>query len=198
MSRSFLAFAGVAAVCLACSSSPSNGTTGGAGGAGAATTTTSHTATATGGTTSSSSTTATTSTSSTSSATGTMDAGGECSDPNNPMLTSCIVPFLAGCWAPDLTGTCTDMNGVVSWSDGSKYVSQGSMTGLYAPGDTTPCVAMTISGTMITGTNGSETLLYDFDTSTMTATITCPDHSTFMATSAQVTAFNVCHGLNCP
>jgi hypothetical protein len=187
MSRSFLFFAGVALVCAACSS-PSSTT--GSGGAGATTTTTTtKTATGTGGSSSSSST-----------GTGGTggDAGATCSDPTNPLLTSCLVPFLAGCWAPDMSGTCTDMNGVLTWSDGSKYVSKGTGTGLYAPGDTSPCVSMVISGSTITGTKGSETLVYAFDQTTMTATITCPDLSKVTATSAQVTAFNHCHGLNCP
>jgi hypothetical protein len=72
------------------------------------------------------------------------------------------------------------------------------MTGIYSPGSTTPCIAMTISGSTITGMKGNQTLVYSFDTSTMTATITCPNLSMVTATSAQVTAFNLCHGLNCP
>jgi hypothetical protein len=187
MSRPFLALAGIAAACAACSSSPGSGASTGSGGSGATTST--HTTvtipTGTGG-------------GSSSSGSGGADAGAACSDPNNPLLTSCIVPFLAGCWAPDLSGTCTDTSGVVSWSDGSRYVSQGAMTGLYAPGQTAPCITMTIAGSSITGKKGSETLLYTFNSATKTATITCPDMSMLTATSAQVTAFNVCHGLNCP
>src|SRR5690242_9949155 len=140
MSRSFLVFAGIAAVGAACSSSSGNGTTMGSGGSGATTTTTTKTTMGMGGGSSSSS----------SSSTGTGGTGGDggmpCSDPSNPLLTSCLDTFLTGCWAPDMSGTCTDMSGVVTWSDGSKYVSQGAMAGLYAPGGSTPCIAMTVSG----------------------------------------------------
>jgi hypothetical protein len=190
MSRPFLlALAGIAAACAACSSSPGNGASAGSGGS-RATTSAHGTTTITSGTGGGSS--------SGTGSTGGADAGAACSDPSNPMLTSCIVPFLAGCWAPDLSGTCTDTSGVVSWSDGFRYVSQGAMAGLYAPGSTTPCITMSVAADTITGTKGSETLVYAFDTATKTATITCPDMSTFTATSAQVTAFNICHGLNCP
>jgi hypothetical protein len=74
----------------------------------------------------------------------------------------------------------------------------GTMPGLYGPGETTPCIQVVISADSITGTKGSETLHYQFDPSTQTAAITCPDGSTVSATSAQVTAFNICEGLNCP
>jgi hypothetical protein len=190
MSRSHLALLGIAALYAAgCSGSIS----GGSGGSGGTATTTTTTASTTKSVTATSE-----STSSSTTETGTGDAGDECQDPQNPLLTSCIVPFLAGCWAPDLSGTCSDQSGVLAWSDGYKYVHSGTMTGLYAPGATTPCITMVISGSTITGTKGSETLVYAFDTSSMTATITCPDTSKVTATSAQVTAFNMCHGLNCP
>jgi hypothetical protein len=142
-----------------------------------------------------------TSTSSSSSTTGAGTGGGDagtCSDPRNPLFRSCIVPFLAGCWAPDLAGTCTDANGVVAWSDGSKYVSQGSAPGLYAAGDTAPCIAMVFAADSITATKGAQMLRFDTASGAQIATITCPDGSSFTATDAQVTAFNVCLGLNCP
>ncbi len=114
------------------------------------------------------------------------------------MFGSCIVPFLAGCWAPDMSGTCTDQNGVVAWSDGSKYVSQGAMPGLYGPGETTPCISMVLVQDSITATKGTQTLHFQTTSGAQTATITCPDGTSFTATDAQVTAFNVCYGLNCP
>jgi hypothetical protein len=190
MSRSFFFALAVAAACAACSSSPStNGTTAGTGGG------STSTKTATGGGSASSSSSAGTGGSS---GTGGGDAGAPCSDPSNPLLTSCIVPFLEGCWAPDTSGTCTDMSGTVAWSDGSKYVTQGSMPGLYGPGDTTPCISITLGMNTITGKKGTQTLVYTFDPSTMTAKIDCPDGTSFTATAAQVTAFNKCKGLNCP
>jgi hypothetical protein len=179
MSRSHLVLLGIAAACAAACSSSVSGGHGGSGGTATTTTSTSSSTTETGDA-------------------GLPDSSNECLDSQNPLLTSCLVPFLTGCWAPDLSGTCSDQGGVLTWSDGYKYVHQGSMTGLYTPGTTTPCIAMTISGTTLTGTKGSETLVYSFDTSSMTATITCPDSSMVTATSAQVTAFNMCHGLNCP
>jgi hypothetical protein len=114
------------------------------------------------------------------------------------MFGSCVVPFLSGCYAPNLAGTCTDVSGVVAWSDGSKYVTQGAMPGLYAPGDAAPCIAMTFGAASITATKGSETLTFVADAATQKATITCPDGSTFTATNDQVTAFNRCVGINCP
>jgi hypothetical protein len=198
MNRSFPATVGIFALCAACSSSssPTSGSSTGSGGT--PTTTTTTTGTGGAGTTTTTTGTGGAGTTTTTTGTGGADAGSACSDPTNPALTSCIVGFLAGCWAPDLSGTCTSTGSVVSWSDGSKYVSQGAMPGLYAPGDTTPCIAMTLGTSSITATKGSQTLVYDFDETAMTATITCPDGSTFMMTSAQATAFNVCHGLNCP
>ena len=106
--------------------------------------------------------------------------------------------FLAGCYAPDTSGTCTDMNGVVSWSDGSKYVTQGAMAGLYGPGDTAPCIAVVNVPNGIKGTKGSEVLTYTADTSTQIGTITCPDGTTVTASFDQVGAFNRCAGLDCP
>jgi hypothetical protein len=193
MSRSFFfVLAAVAVACAACSSSPStHGTTTGTGGG-------TSTKPATGGGTASSSAGTGGHTGTGGSGTGGSDGGANCSDPTNPLFTSCLVSFLAGCWAPDTSGMCTDMNGTVAWSDGSKYVTQGSMPGLYGPGATTPCISITTGTNSITGTKGSQTLHYLFDPSTMTAKITCPDGTSFTATSAQVTEFNKCKGLNCP
>ncbi|MCA9645691.1 MAG: hypothetical protein KC492_33600 [Myxococcales bacterium] len=123
---------------------------------------------------------------------------GVCEDAQNPMFGSCIETFLMGCWAPDLSGTCSSANGATSWSDGSKYDPQGTMPGMYGPADTEPCVGIQVNGGNITATKGSDTLTYVADQATETATITCPDGSTFTATFEQVTAFNTCVGLNCP
>jgi hypothetical protein len=200
MSRSWFVLVGIAALGTACSSSVIDGSsTSGSGGAETSSTTATTGAGASGPVSSStSSSSAASSSSSTSGAgTGGGDAG-TCSDPSNPMFGSCIVPFLKGCWAPDLAGTCTDTNGVVAWSDGSKYVSQGSAPGLYAPGDTAPCIAMVFAAASITATKSAQMLRFDTASGAQIATITCPDGSSFTATDAQVTAFNVCLGLNCP
>lgn len=114
------------------------------------------------------------------------------------MFGSCIESFLMGCWAPDLSGTCSSDNGATTWSDGSKYDPQGSNPGMSGPGDTEPCIGIQIDGGNITAAKGSQTLVYVADQTSETATITCPDGSTFEATFEQVTAFNTCVGLNCP
>ena len=195
MSRSWFGFvfAAIATACAACSPTVVDGSsTAGSGGGGG----TSSTTATTGSVTSGSSTVAPSSTSSSTGAGG--GSAGSCDDPSNPMFGSCVVPFLAGCWAPDLSGTCTDENGVTAWSDGSKFVTQGSMPGLYGPGEAAPCIAMVLGQDSITATRGSETLQFLTASGSSVATITCPDGTTFTATNAQVTAFNVCSGLNCP
>ncbi|MCA9647678.1 MAG: hypothetical protein KC492_43610, partial [Myxococcales bacterium] len=106
--------------------------------------------------------------------------------------------FLMGCWAPDLSGTCSSDNGTTSWSDGSRYDPQGTTPGMYGPTDTEPCIGIQVDGGNITATKGSDTLTYVAEQATESATITCPDGSTFTATFEQVTAFNTCVGLNCP
>lgn len=121
-----------------------------------------------------------------------------CVDETNPMFGSCVEGFLADCWAPDLSGTCSSDNGVTQWQDGSKYDPQGTEPGIYGAGDTAPCIGIQSDNGNITATKGSETLLYTVDQATESATITCPDGSTFQATFDQVTAFNSCVGLNCP
>jgi hypothetical protein len=184
MSRSWFLFAVIAATCAACGSS--TGPTGTGGG----------TSTGSGGkgssTSSSSSSTSSSSTSSSSSSSGATS----CPDPSNPLFGSCLTTFLAGCWMPDTSGTCTNANGTTTWADGSKYVTTGAMPGLYGPGDTTPCISMVISGSSITATKGTQTIEYAGGATT--STITCPDGSMITATDAQVTAFNTCEGLNCP
>jgi hypothetical protein len=114
------------------------------------------------------------------------------------MFGSCAETFLASCYKPDTSGTCTDQNNVVSWSDGSKYISAGPGAGMYGPGDTTACITIAVKNGDITATKGSEVLKYEPDTGSGTAKVTCPDSSSFSATFAQVTAFNQCVGVNCP
>ncbi len=129
---------------------------------------------------------------------GTAGATATCPDPTNPMFGSCIESFLAGCYQPDTSGTCTSENGVTTWSDGSKFVPTGSTAGMYAPGASTPCIDLLVENGNITATKGSEVLKYEPDTSTGLGTITCPDGTSFTAMFDQVTAFNVCAGIDCP
>lgn len=129
---------------------------------------------------------------------GTAGGAPTCADSSNPMFGSCIEQLLSGCYAPDTTGTCTEADGTTSWSDGSKFVATGPDAGMYAPGATDPCIGIVVENGNITATKGSDTLTYEPDSSTNTGTITCPDGTTFTATFEQVTAFNVCKGINCP
>lgn len=131
-------------------------------------------------------------------ATGGSAGAASCGDASNPMFGSCTEAFLASCFAPDLSGTCSSVDGTTTWEDGSRYITQGAMPGMYGPSDTTPCISVVIDSGNITATQGSQTLLYTVDTDTETATITCPDGSTFTATFDQVTEFNTCVGINCP
>jgi hypothetical protein len=121
-----------------------------------------------------------------------------CPDPANPLFASCIEDFLAGCYEPDLSGSCSEENGVISWADGSKYVTSGDMAGLYGPGDSAPCISVVVENGKLTATKGNQTLIFASDSATDTATITCPDGSSFTADNDQVTAFNRCVGVNCP
>lgn len=129
---------------------------------------------------------------------GSAGATSSCVDASNPMFGSCAQTFLASCYQPDTSGTCTDQNDTVSWSDGHKYISSGANAGMYGPGDTTPCVTIVVQGGNITATKGNEVLKYAPDQTSGKATVTCPTGSSFTATFAQVTAFNRCVGVNCP
>lgn len=130
--------------------------------------------------------------------TGGISMGDECADSENPMFGSCVESFIAGCYAPDLSGTCSSEDGVTQWSDGHRYDISGDAPGLYGPEDSEPCIAINIEGQTITATRGTETFVYEADTTTDVGTITCPDGSTFTATFDQVSAHNRCVGLECP
>jgi hypothetical protein len=114
------------------------------------------------------------------------------------MFGSCIEQLLAGCYEPDTSGTCTVENGTTTWSDGSKFVPTGPGAGMYGAGATEACIDVVVDNGNITATKGADVLTYEPDSSTNTGTITCPDGSSFTATFEQVTAFNVCKGIDCP
>jgi hypothetical protein len=136
--------------------------------------------------------------SSSSAASSSSGGGLTCPEPGNPLFGSCIDLFLKGCFEPDLTGTCTDMNGTITWSDGSKYVTQGMNTGLYGPGDQMPCISTVFAGGVFTATKGMEVLTYTPDDMTQMGVVQCPDGTSVTATFDQVTNFNRCVGINCP
>src|SRR6185369_15558900 len=123
-----------------------------------------------------------------------------CDDAGNPLFGSCIDTFLAGSFEPDRGGTCTDAAGVIQWSDGSTYVQPGQsgtrLPGFYRPGETSPCIGLTTDSTGSTLSKGADDIHYAPGADT--ATITCPDGSTFTARSAHITNFNLCRGINCP
>jgi hypothetical protein len=124
------------------------------------------------------------------------DAVPSCDDQDNPLFGSCLEQFLAGCYEPDLSGTCTANGASVSWSDGSKVDVSGNVAELYRAGSDQPC----ISG----GLNQGGALLYKGDQqlsytgSGDHVSVICPDGSTVQSTGQQLKTFNVCHGVNCP
>jgi hypothetical protein len=124
------------------------------------------------------------------------DTGPNCDNPDNPMFGSCLDQFLAGCYEPDVSGTCTEDNGSISWSDGSKLVRSGAMASLYRAGSDQPCITAQFSA------NGATSSKHDQQLSYLAAgnqvTVNCPDGSQVHGTGQQLTEFNVCRGLNCP
>ncbi len=199
MKRSWFVLAGLVVVGGACSSSGKSASSGTGGEGPAASSSSSGSGGGSAASTAASSAASTAASSGSAGGSGGAGGSAPCPDPTNPLFGSCIPAFIAGCFAPVTSqATCTDMNGVVAWSDGYKYVTSGSMPGLYGPGDTAPCIPVVISGASITATKGSQTLKYAGDPNSQTATITCPDGTTLTATDDQVTAFNTCIGLNCP
>jgi hypothetical protein len=119
-----------------------------------------------------------------------------CQDPQNPLYGSCLDDLLSGCYAPDLSGTCASQNGTVTWSDGSKLVPSGADAGLYSAGSQTPCVNLALMSGSAVLTKGAQQVTYSGQGDSVT--IQCPDLSTVRATGAQLTAFNLCRGINCP
>ena len=74
--------------------------------------------------------------------------------------------------------------------------SATSAPGFYGPGETSPCVGLASDASGFTLSKGDATIRYASGADA--ATITCPDLSTFIATSAQVATFNRCRGIACP
>jgi hypothetical protein len=123
-----------------------------------------------------------------------------CDGAGNPLFGSCIDTFLADCFQPDPSGTCTNADGAIRWSDGSTYVqpspSATAAPGFYGRGETSPCVGLASDASGFTLSKGGATIRYASGADA--ATITCPDLSTFIVTSAQVADFNRCRGIGCP
>ena len=116
----------------------------------------------------------------------------------NPLANSCFKAFMTGCWAPDLTGKCTDTGLTLTWSDGHKVIRSGGVPGFYKPGQSTPCFSFKydIPTKTTTYTKGGKKIV-DVQSGD-THTVTCPDGKKETYTNAQGLAWNKCVGLLCP
>src|SRR5258706_7582600 len=83
-----------------------------------------------------------------------------CTDANNPLFGSCLDDLLAGCFEPDLAGTCSKQDAQVSWSDGSKLVTLGPDAGLYGAGSDEPCVRLALEAGSAVLSKGGQRLRY--------------------------------------
>jgi hypothetical protein len=119
-----------------------------------------------------------------------------CPDAANPLFGSCLETLLAGCFAPDRSGTCTSDGGAVRWSDGSTVAIDGPEAGLTGPAGSHPCIAIAMEGGAYRLSKGEQSVVYAAADDRVT--VTCPDGTTIAATSAQAASFNVCAGLTCP
>jgi hypothetical protein len=119
-----------------------------------------------------------------------------CDDKDNPLFGSCLDQMLAGCYEPDLTGTCTGDNGSVTWSDGSKIVRAGAAASLYRAGSDQACIDVTLSSGGAVLTKGADQLSYHASGEQMT--VDCPDGTQVQASGLQLTTFNSCRGVTCP
>lgn len=120
----------------------------------------------------------------------------DCHDASNPLFGSCIDEFLASCYAPDTSGSCSTENRSVTWSDGSKIVVSGTTAGLYGPGDDQPCITAVLTGAGAELSQGDEKLSWSGVGEQVT--VQCPDGTKLHASGSQLKAFNVCHGVDCP
>jgi hypothetical protein len=120
-----------------------------------------------------------------------------CTNVENPVLGSCIDAFLDGCYTPDVSGTCTNTDGDIVWSDGSRFLGSGTSPGLYGPGDETPCITLGVEddGTILLEKGGEQA---SYVLTADGARFTCPDGSMFDATTFHVNEFGVCRGIGCP
>ena len=119
-----------------------------------------------------------------------------CDDQQNPLFGSCLDQFLAGCYEPDLGGTCSGEDGSVNWSDGSKIVRSGASASLYSANADEPCITAALSATGAVLEKGDQQLTYAADGDRVT--VDCPDGTKLRASGAELREFNVCRGVNCP
>ncbi|HEX6274031.1 MAG TPA: hypothetical protein VFZ53_13375 [Polyangiaceae bacterium] len=120
-----------------------------------------------------------------------------CTNAQNPLFGSCVDAFFEDCYAPDVTGACTAEDGVLGWADGSRFVSAGTNPGFYGPNEDAPCIAFGVeSDGAIALEKGGERVTYSFTADG--AAFTCPDGSTFEASTFHVNEFGLCQGIACP
>jgi hypothetical protein len=120
-----------------------------------------------------------------------------CTNEQNPLFGSCVEALFDGCYTPDVEGACSEEDGVVAWSDGSRFSIAGTSPGLYGPGDDAPCIALVIeSDASLVFEKAGDRVTYSFTADG--ARFTCPDGSTFDASTFHVNEFGLCRGLSCP
>jgi hypothetical protein len=119
-----------------------------------------------------------------------------CSNRDNPLFGSCLDTILEGCYEPDRSGTCEAEGGIVSWSDGSRFVNAVEGGGFFGPSDGEPCVGLTIEPGHALLTRDAAVLDYRSDDDGVS--VVCPDGSRVEASSFELREFAVCRGLNCP
>jgi Copper type II ascorbate-dependent monooxygenase, C-terminal domain/Copper type II ascorbate-dependent monooxygenase, N-terminal domain len=118
-----------------------------------------------------------------------------CGDETNPLFGSCLDQLLTGCYAPDLTGTCSAANGNVTWGDGSKIIGTGSNMGFYPAGGDTPCIDLSTTSSGFVLTKGDQSVAYQAAEDEIT--LRCPDGSIVRSSGEQLHSFNQCRGLSC-
>ena len=119
-----------------------------------------------------------------------------CSDATNPLFGSCFEDLLAGCYEPDLGGSCSASGATLAWSDGSKVVTDGDAPGLYGAGDQAPCASIAAGADGVQLTRAGETVTYA--PADGNVVFGCPDGSSVTASGFQLHEFAVCRGLACP
>jgi hypothetical protein len=118
-----------------------------------------------------------------------------CSNQDNPLFGSCLDTILEGCYEPDRSGSCEAEGGVVSWSDGSRFVNAAD-GGFFGPDDEEPCIGLTIEPGHALLTRDAATLDYRSDDEGVS--VVCPDDSRVEASSFELREFAVCRGMYCP
>ena len=121
-----------------------------------------------------------------------------CTNEENPVLGSCMDELLEGCYTPDVSGTCMPTDDGIVWSDGSRYVGSGTNAGFYGPGDEEPCISVGYRGRRHDPSRKRRARTGAICSRRTGARFSCPDGSTFEATTFHVNEFGTCRGIGCP